>query len=102
MVLSAGLELTDLDHQRVVLAMPPGLSGQVDVEWTTRSATDGDDASGSYSFGIGSDFDAANCGNSSNEGQSSTSMPLILLAAGSALVVVALVNNVRHRAPSPG
>jgi len=101
-VSSAGVDLTDIDHQRIVLAMPPGLSGQVDVEWSTRSADDGDEASGSYAFGIGSGIDTAGCGNSSNEESSSTSMPLVVLAAGSVLVVIALVHNVRHRVPSEG
>jgi len=101
-VSSAGVDLTDINHQRIVLAMPSGQSGQVDVEWTTLSADDGDEASGSYAFGIGSGFDTANCGNASNDSPSSTSVPLVVLAAGSILVVMALVHNVRHRAPSAG
>jgi len=97
---SAGVDLSDIDHQRVVLDLPAGLSGRVEVQWSTLSAADGDEAAGAYAFGIGDGFDPTNCDNSSGDSSSSSSVPLVVLGAGSVLVMMALVHNIRHRVSS--
>jgi len=102
-VASAGVDLTDLDHRRVVVSLPKGTTGRVDVAWSTRSAADGDDASGSYAFVVGGDAELSNCGLAAeSDTASGTSFALVALIGGSALVAIALVRNRRHAAAVPG
>jgi len=102
-VASAGVDLTDLDHRRVVVSLPAGTTGRVDVAWSTRSAADGDDASGSYAFMIGDGAELANCGLAAeSDSASGTSFALVALIGGSVLVAMALVRNRRHAAAVPG
>jgi len=78
-VASAGPDLNDLDHKTITAALPVGLTGMVTVQWTSRSAADGDEDAGSYQFAIGDSVDMSSCGSGAGQSSSGSSFPYILV-----------------------
>jgi len=99
MIATAGPDLTDLDRKSINVMVPDGVSGKVDVEWATRSADDGEEASGSYSLYVGGDVDSSDCGLSEGSSSASSSSTLFItgLLAASIIVMMALAK-ARHSA----
>jgi len=97
-IATAGIDLSDIDHQRIVMTLPSGAAGRIDMAWATVSAVDGDSASGTYSFGIDTPAALDNCALADAAEASTGSIPVLLLGGGTVLVVLTL--GLARRRPS--
>ncbi len=90
-VATAGIDLSDINRQTIVLALPAGLEGRVDVEWSSRSAVDNDDDSGTFAFVIGSETIAVDCepGHTEDDSSLPVALPLMVVASAAVVLVVA-------------
>ncbi len=94
-VATAGIDLSDINRQTIVLALPDGVDGRVDVAWSSRSAVDNDDDSGTFAFVIGTESIAVDCEPGNTEGGSSLPVALPAMVVASAAVVLAVVRSRR-------
>ena len=82
---TAGIDLTNLNHDTIVVAIPDGVTGAATVTWESLSAVDDDTASGSYGFAIGSSALPADCEMTSGA-ETDDGLPLVVI--GGLTVVV--------------
>jgi methionine-rich copper-binding protein CopC len=81
-----GVDLDDLDHQRMVASLPASLAdGTYTVRWTAVSAEDGDTTNGAISFTVGG---PVTVGEAPPADTSSSPSFLLLLAAFIVMVLV--------------
>ncbi len=95
LVASTGPDLNDLDRVTMVAAVPAGISGVVEVEWTSTSVLDDDAVSGRYAFAVGGTTEGVDCGASEPEASGSSMSTMVILGL-SAMVLVGLVGVARR------
>lgn len=95
LIASAGPDLSDLDRASMVAALPSGITGVVEVEWTSVSVIDDDAVSGGYAFAIGGSIEGVDC-DGVDQTESGGSASLVVILGLTAVVVVGVIGVARR------